>query len=377
MIRFTPHRIRHGGGYMTAGRRQDCRVCLVASWLKCSKMKEMEVSREHIYLRMDWETSIPIIHLVIRYQDFNHMNQEYGTAGATSPEKAKFIAQASQQDPNYLHPFTQSGFQSDNTYMQQAGVPTVIGQNPNPNTLNGYSPQPAPATPQDPYRAAFNEYLQSLKTTPEERSAKEYLNTLTSNARMASEKALQSGETMGFAGGEQARVNRNNQLAIDAAARNLEAITGYRAGEREASKARAEFEGTLYKTQQESQKPFELGQGQERYTFNPSTGKYEKTAANPKVAEPRDPLEDAYKRAQIANIDSLIKDRANNPSNPTQFTIPKPAKNNLMKFGFKADEVSMLEKDIQQYGLTKALEGLDSATIDLVTRELDKDLYSQ
>lgn len=301
------------------------------------------------------------------------MAQEYGTPGATSPEKAKFIAQAAQQDPNYLHPFTQSGFQSDNTYRAGAGVPTVIGQNQNPNAPDGYSPQPAAQTPQDPYRAAFDTYLQSLRPSGEETAARQYLNTLTSNARMAQEKALQSGETMGFAGGEEARVGRNNQLAILAAQGNLDAASDYRKSGSEAAKARAEFEGNLYKTKQESQKPFDLGTGQQRYSYDEATGKYVKTAENPKAIEPIDPLDVAYKQAQIRNIDSMIKDRAENPSNPTQFSIPKPAKNNLLKFGFKANEVSALEQDIRKYGLSKALEGLDPKSASYITEELDKE----
>lgn len=307
------------------------------------------------------------------------MTNDYGVAGATSPAKQKFVANAA-QDPNYLVPATQDGFYSENTYKAQNGMPTTVGQNPNPNAPSGYSPQPTESKPADPYRAAFDTYLQSLQPSSEETAARSYLNTLTSNARMASEKALQSGETMGFAGGEEQRVSRNNNLAIQAATGVLGTITDASRNRAEILKSRAEFEGTMYKSKQESQKPFDLGQGQQRYTYNTESGKYEKTAEAPKVTEPMDPIDKAYKQAQTANIYSEIDARNKKKIDSGNYKIPPAARNNLMKWGISDKGVDVLEKDIIQYGgIGKALEvaGLDDKTKANILKELDKDYFSQ
>ena len=302
------------------------------------------------------------------------MTNDYGTAGATSPAKQQFVANAS-QDPNYLVPATQDGFYSENTYKAQNGMPTAVGQNPNPNAPSGYSPQPAPSTPTDPYRAAFDTYLQSLQPSSEETAARSYLNNLTSNARTASEKALQSGETMGFAGGEEQRVSRNNNLAIAAATGALGTITDASKNRSDILKSRAEFEGNIYKSKQESQKPFELSAGQDRYTYNTETGKYEKTASTPK-----DPLDEAYKKAQTANLYSEIDARNKKKISDGNYKIPAGAKNNLMKWGLSANGVDSLEKDIIEYGgIGKALEvfGLDDKLKENILKELDKEYFSQ
>lgn len=56
----------------------------------------------------------------------------------------------------------------------------------------------------------------------------------------------------------------------------------------------------------------------------------------------------------------------------TQYSIPSQAKNNLMKYGMNKEGVSALEKDIQTYGLKKALEGLPDDQATIIRTELDK-----
>lgn len=54
------------------------------------------------------------------------------------------------------------------------------------------------------------------------------------------------------------------------------------------------------------------------------------------------------------------------------YAMPSASKNNLMKFGMSSTDVSNLEKDIQTYGLQKALQGLDAGTTRIIQDELDK-----
>lgn len=56
-----------------------------------------------------------------------------------------------------------------------------------------------------------------------------------------------------------------------------------------------------------------------------------------------------------------------------QFEIPKQARNNLLKFGFTTQGIDALQKDIQTYGLKKAMEGLPEEQATIIQRELDKE----
>lgn len=65
---------------------------------------------------------------------------------------------------------------------------------------------------------------------------------------------------------------------------------------------------------------------------------------------------------------------------PASYIMPKGAKNDLMKFGFKPDDITLLESDIRQYGLSKVLEGLPENQKRVIQDTLDKtysaDIYS-
>ena len=56
-----------------------------------------------------------------------------------------------------------------------------------------------------------------------------------------------------------------------------------------------------------------------------------------------------------------------------QYSIPKTSRNNLLKAGMSSENVDALQADIRQYGLQTVLDGLDTATRDVIQRELDKD----
>ncbi len=137
---------------------------------------------------------------------------------------------------------------------------------------------------------AFEDYLKSLTETDEEKEAKKYLDTLNVDANLANERALNSGETMGFAGGEAQRVNRNNDIRIAGAAARVEALAARRGVMTTAQKARLDYEQGKIKSASEG--AFELSAGQSRFNRDGSVV----------ASMPRDTSNDAYRQAQIDNI---------------------------------------------------------------------------
>lgn len=78
----------------------------------------------------------------------------------------------------------------------------------------------------------------------EEFAASESLRNLTQQARIANERALATGDTLGFASGEAGRVNRDNALTLLAASENLKALTGVREAELTAAQLQLGVEDT-------------------------------------------------------------------------------------------------------------------------------------
>lgn len=116
------------------------------------------------------------------------------------------------------------------------------------NSPTTASPQPQATPTIDPnasYRSAFDQYISSLKPSQEESSARSLLSNLTLQAKKDYEEALGRGETLGFASGEAARVNRNNAFGIEAAANAVDAFSNERQAMTEAQKARLDFEKSL------------------------------------------------------------------------------------------------------------------------------------
>jgi len=116
--------------------------------------------------------------------------------------------------------------------------------------------------PQASYRSAFDSYISSLQPSSKEQEAQKYLSGLLDTSRREEEKALQTGETLGFASGEASRVNRNRAFDIQAASDALSSLTGQRSAMTEAQKARLDFEKSLLGDAAEG---FTLGEGQRRF----------------------------------------------------------------------------------------------------------------
>lgn len=118
--------------------------------------------------------------------------------------------------------------------------------------------QPTPATPNIPtpetpkvpskYEDAMTRYIESLTQTPEEKALRADIAKRSGQSAIDYEKALQSGETMGFASGEASRVERQNQLGIGAQTGALTALTAGREGDVAANKARVDYLASLEST---------------------------------------------------------------------------------------------------------------------------------
>lgn len=96
--------------------------------------------------------------------------------------------------------------------------------------------------PMDRYRSAFDSYLSSLQPSSEETAASKYLSDLQLQSKRDQETALNRGETLGFASGEAARVNRNNAFQIEGASNALNALTSSRQAQNKGQEARLSFE---------------------------------------------------------------------------------------------------------------------------------------
>lgn len=183
------------------------------------------------------------------------------TPGATSPAPAPAASPAREQ-------FKQTLGQPDAQPYAVTPTPiSITGDTTTPsgavvNATSGATVSAPAVDPQASYRSAFNEYLSSLRPSEEETRASKNLSALDLQAMKDQEEALNRGETLGFATGEAARVNKNNAFRRMAAADTLGALTGQRTAMTEAQKARMEFEKTLLPKDAEA---FTLGKDQVRY----------------------------------------------------------------------------------------------------------------
>ena len=177
---------------------------------------------------------------------------------------------ASTKEPTYSNSYTpeNGGFirGNDGTYTYKAGTNT-----------NNQTPT------QSRSDIAFQNYINTLSLGDDERNALLGLTNLQNQAAQESEQARYSGETSGFAAGEQERVNRNNNLAINAATNRYNAFRDIADRKSNIAKLQYERELALEKSNSSTKKyedQFTLGNS--RYGINPATGEYEIIATAPK-----------------------------------------------------------------------------------------------
>lgn len=194
-------------------------------------------------------------------------------------------------------------------------------------TMGGVS-SPAP-TAED---MAFENYLKALQPSSETTAAKEFLARSVANSKLAQERALNSGETMGFASGEAQRVNRNNDLTISALKDTYDVLkssdeskSAIEKARYEYSKAKKDAERAAAKDAADANKPFKLSAGEKQYSWDEATKTYkvvgsmpEKPTASGVKSLTYTQQQDASAGADIANIAGQFKTIVENGSGKGQ-----------------------------------------------------------
>lgn len=180
------------------------------------------------------------------------------TQPQTSPAKQQFVSNLTQN--NDALSSLRTGLNNLNTSLgnfaaQQTQAPT--------------------ANPRKGYEDAFNAYIRSLTPTSDETAAQERLNQIRTQNALDYEKALQSGETLGYATGLAGQQARTAGIQEAGAAATLDALTGRRSALTEAQKARVEFEKSMIGETPDS-KPFQAGDT--TYQYDPATQTYRSIA---------------------------------------------------------------------------------------------------
>lgn len=174
---------------------------------------------------------------------------------ATSPVKPSPAKQEYIQNLTQTSPQTNAMYNPNANYFATENQPTSQG-------TQTQMPQAPAADPRKSYTDAFASYIRSLMPTSEETAAQERLNQLRTQNRLDYEKALQSGETLGYATGLAGEQARTAAIMEGGAAESLQALTGRRQALTEAEKARLEFEKSIMP---ETPEGFTLGKDQVRY----------------------------------------------------------------------------------------------------------------
>lgn len=174
------------------------------------------------------------------------------------------------------------------------------------------------------YKDAFDAYIKSLQPSSEETAAQTYLNGLLDTSRREEAAALERGDTLGFASGEAARVNKNRAFDIQAASDALNAYTGRRSATSEAAKARLEFEKSL----RSDEKGFSVSPGEDRYEYDPATRTYKKVASGAAKA-PNTAIRSIAGREVLVNEETgqVIKDLGAS----TSVVNDKPSENEIKR----------------------------------------------
>lgn len=176
---------------------------------------------------------------------------------------------------------------------QNSTSPVNSTQNPaNPNAnLQGAGVFSKP----DPTRAAFDQYLASLQPDENLTRATKSLADFDLQSMKDQEKALDSGETLGFAAGEAQRVNRNNQFERIARANTVDSLKGVFDSKSNAAKARLDFEKFLTENEQKG------GSG-DAFTLSPGESRYDASGNLIASGGPK-PLSQAQETANLAKTE--------------------------------------------------------------------------
>ena len=226
---------------------------------------------------------------------------------ALSPELIEKYFRTQSDLPNPLTPLEFAA--------QQQGTSPQVGSTGGTDVYGGQSNTPSeavvdaqgnlisgPAETPSKIDTALETYLKSLTASPELTTATKRLGEMDTQAQLDYEKALEMGDTLGFARGEAGLTARQNAILRGGQAATVEAYAALDAQKGKISKARYEYE----KSKLDENKPFELSPGQERYEYNPQTGEYEKIASVPK--DEKETITTVDGRRVLVRGDQIVKD---------------------------------------------------------------------
>lgn len=235
------------------------------------------------------------------------------STGATSPAKETYVNNVVKSTsptpvvttPKPTAPVPQAS--TPTTYTTPSGaVVNADGSLKTPPA--GVDPNSPVQTP-SPADDAFSSYLKSLQQPDEVTAATKYVNNLITQGKQDQEKALETGETLGFATGEAARVGRQNSIALEAAGRGLDALVASNASKKEIAKARYDYEkAKLDAAKADKKTGFELSPGQKRYEYDPKTGAYKEVASVAPAPKAADKVTEGEKKAVMVGE---VNDAAN------------------------------------------------------------------
>lgn len=143
-----------------------------------------------------------------------------------------------------------------------------------------------PGTPTEPpskIDVALESYLKDLAPSPELTTAKERLGEMKTQAALDYEKALEMGDTLGFARGEAGLTARQNAILRAGQAATVQAYTALDAQRGKISKARYEYEKGKLDEIKEAQKIEKFLPGQQGWRLDPITGEYEQVVTVPEA----------------------------------------------------------------------------------------------
>lgn len=248
----------------------------------------------------------------------NNDTSSYGTSSATSPAKKTFIANAASKaytGPSIVDFLKASGYGSDlasrtalgkeygidysttkdnyatqNTALLNAlrgigagpsdtsssGAPAGSGN----SSSGGTTTTPAPQTP-SAVDTAFADYISSLKGGTEATKARKAYNDFIANRDqgIVGLEGQGRGIPLTLIRGQQAKLQQQSGIEANRLQNDITIAENADKAVTEANKARYEFEKGKIEAIAKNNPAFELSPGQERYTYDPKTGGYIKTAS--------------------------------------------------------------------------------------------------
>lgn len=272
-----------------------------------------------------------------------------------APTRTTTSANPAAVNPAVKTPAAQTYVQSQMSGAQTPTVPTPTTPQPTAPTYTNSpgSPSATGNSAMDSYITAYKNYIGTQSNNSEVSEAKKYLNKLILDDKMAREKALNSGETMGFAGGEEARVAKNNAFAIDAATGNLGVLQEEQTNNQNVAKTQVDLAKSLAEIDADASKTaYQKEQDKLKLKFDTEKLQFDQDMATKKFDE--DVRQFGIKQALENRKQRLEESKAGTlPGSPTttnsNLTVQPGYKSLNAKQKSQADSLNNLVRSLNEY----------------------------